>query len=161
MKYRAIIISAAVILAASCAKEPEIIEAEPQFCGIIAQCEGTRTTLASDSKTVNWVSGDLVSINGVSYTAKPLASDPTKATFKRTNFSSEQDASKVDGKYKAYYPASIYNGGTPTLPATQTYSETCVVSAPMYAESTTDELIFNNLCGIIELKIFGAYKVRK
>ena len=112
----------------------------------------TRTTIGTGSddthKMVNWSDGDQISINGSLYTT--------------TSTSNEAEFSLVDGqtaavadaqsKYKAFYPASLYNGGTPTIPGVQKYVEG-KFNMPMYAESSDKQLAFKNICGVLAIKV--------
>ena len=120
----------------------------------------TATTESSATKTalnkngegydVLWQDGDQITIvDAVSNVGVyKTASTTTKGAF---SFVSGTVATTPG--YKAWYPASIYNAGTPTLPATQEYAADNIKNSPMYAESSTETLSFKNICGIIRLKI--------
>ncbi len=59
---------------------------------------------------------------------------------------------QVQAPYTAYFPASLYNGSTATLPAEIT--EEWVdgkFNMPMYAYSTSKNLKFKHLCGVLKL----------
>ena len=120
----------------------------------------TATTESSATKTalnkngegydVLWQEGDQITIVDAasSVGVYKTASTTTKGAF---SYVSGTVAKTPD--YKAWYPASIYNAGTPTLPATQEYAADNIKNSPMYAESSTETLSFKNICGIIRLKI--------
>ena len=80
-------------------------------------------------------------------------------TYHTTSTSATGDFTFTDGTavttpdYEAWYPTSIYNAGTPTLPATQTYAAGNIAEAPMYATGSTTDLKFKNLCGIVRLEL--------
>lgn len=154
MRKYLFIAAAAIAVLSSCTKENDFRKDQPSgglvFSASIEQTLGTKTALANEGK-VNWVSGDEISINGKSYTAAPKT-DATLADFTKVS----EDAEPVGGKYYAYYPASIYNGGTPTLPAEQVYAESAISNAPMYAVSETESLSFKNICGLLAIKVTSA-----
>ena len=101
----------------------------------------SRSTLSG--KTQSWEAGDVISINGTDYTA---ASAGTSTTF------TGETVDKDNGKYKAYFPKTMYSSGTISLPATYTYSDgKC--NMPMYAESSDNNLAFKNLTGVIALTV--------
>lgn len=107
---------------------------------------GTRTTLGTgdDAGKVLWESSDVISINGVSYQSNSSGSVSTSFT-KQGSVS----ATPVEGKYNAYYPASLYSDG---LPSTYTY-QAGKFNMPMYAESTTTTLAFKNICAVLAIKV--------
>ena len=127
----------------------------PVFTGEIVGQDGSTKTLLDDSWKVNWVEGDQVAINGVTYKAIPQ-SDAKKASF------TKESGDDPTSPYTAYYPASIYNGGTPTLPATQTYESGKISNVPMcaYNQSSTS-LKFYNICGVVQLTLKGTQTVKK
>ena len=156
-----IAVIAAAFVAASCQKEnlQENNASEGSasvFTATIETVAGTKTTVEridgslATYKTY-WESTDQISINGVTYTATPDVTDATKATFTTTS------GSVPTATFKAYFPANLYNNGTPTLPAN--VSETWVdgkYNMPMYATSTTASLSFKNLCGVLKITVTNA-----
>ena len=116
----------------------------------------TKTELSGDDATgydVVWQNGDVITIkNGGGtvglFTAKDAGS--TQTDFRRT------DGYEGAAPYQAWYPAGIYNDGSPALPATHAYSPGNLTGSPMYAESTTPDLLFKNIGGVIRLKISTA-----
>lgn len=155
----AIAAASAILLTASCQKQeqPEFKSEGTTFTATIDQSL-TKTVLAEGSTAnkskVNWEAADKISITGTSnpveYTVSSVLSDPTKATFTGTG------AAQKGGKYKAFYPSSLYNSTKEyyELPAVQTY-EAGKFNAPMYAESTDENLAFKNICGVICLSLKG------
>lgn len=120
----------------------------------------TATTESSATKTalnkngegydVLWQDGDQITIvDG----ASNLGVYQTASTTTKGAFSYVSGAAATTPDYKAWYPASIYNAGTPTLPATQEYAADNIKNSPMYAESSTETLSFKNICGIIRLNV--------
>lgn len=56
--------------------------------------------------------------------------------------------------YHAYFPASLYNGEQTVLPASisETWAEG-KFNMPMYAQSSSPELQFKNLCGVLKITV--------
>lgn len=98
-----------------------------------------------------WTAGDKVSINGGEFTVTPKAGDPSWATFEGQTVNPDGE-----GKYKAIFPRSLCNGYVYELPATQTYDGNNLSGVnPLYAESTTQELVFHNICALMKLTLNG------
>lgn len=165
MKNRSFILFLALAsVLAGCAKEPQ-----PAALSFAARAESigddwrTRTVLAEDYSgqniLISWVIGDEVRINQYVYTVSS-ASGGT-ARFSKTTTG---DPSPV---FKACYPASAasWSGGNMSivLPATQTKPQSGLVSGfPMYTESSTENLSFRNLCGLLKIRLkaaSGTFKV--
>ena len=161
MKKYIYIAAAAIVALSACTKEetaPEVITSDDTFTATIEA--GTKTTLGTgdDARKVFWENGDKININGVIYTGTPADGNATKASFDKVG--DTPAAADGEGKFNAYYPAGLYNGGTPTLPATQTYEAGKISNLPMYAQSTTHDLKFANLCGVIALTLKGTKSVK-
>lgn len=107
-----------------------------------------KTTLGTDGKVL-WEAGDEISINGKIY----RTADGGSATATFTAVSDE--AAPVEGKYKAFYPASAAGMSMPNVQMNGGLG-----NAPMYAESEGTNLSFTNLCGILELRIKGSKTVK-
>lgn len=165
MKNRSFILFLAIATAvAGCAKEPQ-----PAALTFAARAENigedwrTKTVLAEDysgQKTlISWVNGDELRINQYVYTASSASGGTARFTKTTTG-----DPSPV---FKACYPASAasWSGSkmSITLPATQTEPQSGLVSGfPMYAESSTENLSFRNLCGLLKIRLkaaSGTFKV--
>ena len=98
-----------------------------------------------------WNTGDKVKINGEEFTVTPKAGDPSWATFEGQTVNPDGE-----GKYKAIFPSSLCNGNVYELPATQTYDGNNLSGVnPLYAESTTQELVFHNICALMKLTLRG------
>ena len=120
----------------------------------------TATTESSATKTalnkngegydVLWQDGDQITIVDA---VSNVGVYKTASTTTKGAFSYVSGAAATTPDYKAWYPASIYNAGTPTLPATQEYAADNIKNSPMYAESSTETLSFKNICGIIRLNV--------
>ena len=140
---------AAIAVLSSCSKEDDNNASKDSGAFYATIEDGTtRTTLGTgdNANKVLWSSGDKISINGEVYTLSD-GDGTTHATFTGESVSGTP--------YKAYYPADLYNGTTATLPATQEYDATTngISNLPMYAQSTTHDLVFKNLCGVLEITV--------
>ena len=138
---------AAIAVLSSCTKEEESNASLNDSGSFYATIEDgtTRTTLDSDKKVL-WSESDKININGTAYTLSE-GEGTTKAKFTGESVSGTP--------YNAYYPANICSGTTATLPATQTYDATTngISNLPMYAQSTTHDLKFKNLCGVLAITV--------
>lgn len=116
------------------------------------ESSATKTALSQNGEgyDVLWQNGDQITI--VDATSS-VGVYKTASTTTKGAFSYVSGTVATTPGYKAWYPASIYNAGTPTLPATQEYAADNIKNSPMYAKSSTETLSFKNICGIIRLKI--------
>ena len=106
-----------------------------------ATIEGENTRATLEGKTPNWEVGDEISIDGHAYTADAAGASTTLT-----------GTGAVETTHHAYFPASLYNSGTPTLPASYQYKDG-KFNMPMYAESTTTSLSFKNICGVLAITV--------
>jgi len=151
--FLTIAVIAGTIAAASCQKESskENLTSAPQFTATIEDGSSTKTTVervAGPPATYKtyWESTDQISVNGAVYTASPKT-DATKADFNYTS------GTAPEAPYSAYYPATVYDGTTATLPASYTYAEG-KYNMPMYAyNDATTSLSFKNLCGVLAITV--------
>lgn len=119
--------------------------------------------LPGGTRPVLWASDDSIRIDGLRYDVTDRSTDMLMATLSPAGAMAPKN-----GRYKAYYPTSIYNNGSPALPAIQKYRGTKTLSGttypviadlPMYAESTTTRLDFKNLCAVLNFRLTGTDKV--
>jgi len=151
----AIAVLVGVFATTSCQKEELQNGSEEsvlQFSASIEPGASTKTTVEKvDGTTVTyktkWEATDCIKIEGATYQATPNSTDATMAAFTKT---SGEDPTVTP--YKAYYPASMSDGTTATLPASYTYAEG-KFNMPMYAESTNNKLLFKNLCGVLAITV--------
>ena len=128
----------------------------------VTESTGTKTALAANGENydVVWCDGDEITI--VDGAATPnVGVYSTTSTTTKGDFTFVSGSDATTSPYTAYYPASLYNDGTPALPAVQTYSADNITGAPMYAESSSKSLKFKNLTGIIRLNITTTAANRK
>ena len=138
---------AAIAVLSGCTKEND----GATFTATIEQSDA-KTVLNGNNNNVHWETGDQISVNGVTYTAAPDAANNAKATFSKAP-GDQEDPALVNDLYKAYYPSTLYNGGTPTLPAMQIYEGGKISNLPMYAESDNHTLAFKNLCAVLAITV--------
>ncbi len=136
-----------------------ITSCQKEATGDGSQFRATMET-ATDGKTVlsgtalNWVEGDQVAIYGTAGRGLYAATPQTPATVATLDNVSGETS---DGPFRAFYPTSLTTDGVNiTLPAAQTYVENSINEFPMYAESTTNQLAFKNLCGVLKLHLTKA-----
>ncbi|MBP5390364.1 MAG: Ig-like domain-containing protein [Bacteroidales bacterium] len=160
MKKYILIASAAAVAAlllSSC--QMENLEGQPveSAPGMVLHAEAeaplTKTTLSGNDALgyeVRWQSGDTITVvngNGSVGVFTSFSGGDTRTDFVRTR------GYEGPAPYKAWYPAELYNEGTPAFPAVQKYTAGSPTGSPMYAESADDKLMFKNIGGIIRLNI--------
>ena len=147
----------------SCSKEDANVTKENKATFKATTEAATKTALEEDGSVykVVWQSGDeIVVIDGNSY----IGVYSTTSTTSHAEFTYESGSEAKDPDYRAMYPVAFFNSGYPAIPATQNYVEGNISGSPMYAESSTENLAFKNICGIIRLNIsttVSGKKVRK
>lgn len=148
-----------IAIAAGCKKEnaadtPSAPESGMTFTASIEDC---KTILTSEDK-LNWEAGDFISVNGILFAPEIDGTDPSKAVFSKAD-AKDPDPEAIDGKFYAYYPASIWAGGSeqPVLPAVQNYGGASVAGVnPMYAVADgAGRFEFKNICGLLEIRLTG------
>lgn len=148
----------AALLVAGCQAEIDP-SAQPSLTFTASLDEETRTTMGvgDDEGKVFWVCGDKVSINGKVYST--TSDGTTTAAFLPVD--GDAAANPSSPCYEAFYPATINDNGTLTLPYEQYYSTNPLANSPMFAMSNDTHLSFRNLCGLIRLTLKGSRKVSK
>ncbi len=119
------------------------------------ESSATKTALEEDSGNYNvaWRSGDEITIVDAAATPNVGVYSTSSNTTTSADFTFDSGKKASTAPFKAWYPASIYNNGAPTLPATQEYVEGNIAGSPMFASSSTTSLKFKNLAGIICLNL--------
>ena len=127
-----------------------------------AESPETRTALKENGNAYDmvWRSGDRITIVDAARTPN-VGIYETNGTGTRADFTLSSGSQAKTPIFKAYYPATLYNDGVPTLPATQEYVEGNIAASPMYAESNSTSLAFKNLCGIIRLNLSTTLEGRR
>ena len=146
-KLFAIIIAISAGLSVSCSKDDVAVNQKKVAFKATAE---PATKIILDGNKVVWQSGDQITVvDG----ASNVGIYSTTSTTSHADFTFESGTEATTPDYKAYYPVTMYNSGTPTLPATQNYVEGNISGSPMYAENSTKSLAFKNICGIIRLNV--------
>ena len=125
-----------------------------QFRATMENCTSQNGKTVLNGTALEWVSGDQIAIYGTAgggiYSATPQ-SPATMAVF--DNVSGESG----NAPFRAFYPTTLTtDGANISLPKTQTYIEGSINEFPMYAESSSNELTFKNLCGALKLHLTKA-----
>lgn len=148
---------AALLVSVSCTKQDlsqqqtESVVEGGTFTAVIEQ-NFTKTTLTDELK-VHWENGDRVIINGKYIYAVSPKVPATKASFYPVG-----DEAPESVVYQVYYPENILKDGVGFLPYKQVYRKGSL-NTPMYAESYTKELSFQNICGVLHFALSGTDKV--
>ena len=133
-----------------------------EFTGTLEFIPLTKTILDKQTgsiRSVLWADNDSLRINGRLYKVSSLSAGGRTAKFTALGTAASP------GQFKAWYPAAVYNGGNPTLPAVQYYRGTngdgkpVIGHLPMYAETTTASLEFKNICAVLSFEITGSMPV--
>lgn len=156
----------AALIVTSCQKEQKTEENNfgvQRLFTATTESPATKTALNKNGETYNvlWQNGDQIAIVDA---ASNIGVYQTTSTTTQGNFSYMSGTAATTPDYKAWYPATLYKAGAPTLPATQEYIAGNIKNSPMYAESGTESLSFKNICGIIRLNVSTSVvgkKVRK
>lgn len=144
------------------------------FTATIAGEAATKTLLAAvpagSPRDVLWKDGDQVIVGDQIYKAGNVTNGGVTATLAMTASEAVMDG----GVYKAYYPAGstgIYNVSTKALTLQPAHTYVAPVSSdgnrvvaahlPMYAESSTRDLTFRNLCAVLSLRLTGTKQVTR
>lgn len=139
---KALFMAVAAIAAFSSCSNLDLVEDNNNSQELIftASMEGSSTRATLDALTPNWEAGDEISINNKIYVAQGAGST--------ADFSAKSEPA-TGSAYEAYFPASLSSG---ILPAVQTYEEG-KFNMPMYAQSSTKELEFKNICAVLAVKV--------
>lgn len=157
---RLIFIALLSFMAAQCSTDEMQPEPEEPVSGTVnltlrSAATDTRTSLAGDG-SVEWGPDDFVWVNGNSYPVLPDGEDPTKATVE--NVASAKD-------FLASFPDGLWindNGSYAVyIRENQTYSENSFGPSdnPMVAYSTSTDLQFRNVGGIVRIAVRGSQSV--
>ncbi len=137
----------------ACQQNLNIEEEKPEGTVVFTastELPSTKTALDA-SLNVLWQDNDIISIvDGGSRVGQyqTTTGGATTATF--THYG---DTPAVQSPFIAWYPTSLMVGSNFILPSTQNYVADNIACNPMYAESSTTNLSFKNLCGIIRLNV--------
>ena len=146
----------------SCQQDITFEENKPEGLVFTATTEipATKTEL-DGSLNVIWQAGDQI---GIISNSNPGIYETETGGSTKASFSFKELTEATTAPFYAFYPTSLFTTSTFVLPATQSYVAGNISGNPMYAESSTTNLSFKNLCGIIKLNISTTQtgkKVRK
>lgn len=135
----------------ACQQELTIEENKPEGVVFTATTEipATKTEL-DGSLNVIWQAGDQI---GIISNSNPGIYETETGGSTKASFSFKELTEATTAPFYAFYPTSLFTTSTFVLPATQSYVAGNISGNPMYAESSTTNLSFKNLCGIIKLNI--------
>lgn len=151
MKKYMLIAAAAIIAISACTKESGIVDKEESrssdyFTASIEKTDITRATFDAGAKCASWQAGDTISIDSKLYIAMEEGTVTTFAAIGQAAGGST---------HKAYFPASLCDAEQ-NLVLPSTISGEYVegrFNMPMYAQSTTKDLAFKNLCGVLKITV--------
>ena len=151
---RIILIAALAAMALTACQQNLNIEEEKSEGTVVftasTELPATKTALDA-SMNVVWQDNDIISIvGGDSHVGQYQTSSGGATTATFTHYG---DTPVTQSPFIAWYPTSLMVGNEFTLPSTQNYVADNIAGNPMYAESSTTNLSFKNLCGIIRLNV--------
>ena len=160
MKKISLLAAFGLLVLGACVKDPlpveqtEAVIGRPTFTAT-TESPATKTTLTgndTEGYSMVWQSGDRILIAD---NAGHAGEYTTESTTEKGDFAfvSGAGTEAVTAPYRAWYPAILYNDGTPALPLVQHYTTNNIAESPMYASGSSASLEFKNLCGIIRLNI--------
>lgn len=131
----------------SCQKD----EGVAQFNAAKEPCTFQDSKTVLNGEGVDWVAGDQIAIYGTAGSAIYEAQPQTPATT--ANFT-RVSGNAGDAPYTAIYPANIaLASNSVQLPAVQNSVDGSLAFNPMFASSTTEDLLFRNLCGVLKITL--------
>lgn len=155
-KTSILLLLAAATVLVSCKKDnlgADAVENEGSTVSAVIDDDNSKTTL--DGAKVLWTSGDVISINGSKYNAKPNSTDARTAKFTLV----AREKAPTTAPFRAFYPTSANMTGNFLLQSTQNYSTNNKISNvnPMYAvsDNLNDIFHFKNVCGLLTLDLKG------
>ena len=153
-----ICMAALLLMAVSCKKDKqtEVENAGSGFRATVESHAGDSKTHLAD-KAVIWDGGDAILVKSSTSTPMPFttADGGASVIFEATETLPE-DFYTPD--YTGYYPADAFDLDQLTLLGTQTYAENSFAAGanPMVAKSSSTELSFKNVCGLLKLELYSA-----
>ncbi len=158
-KILAIILAISAGLFVSCTQEDKI-ETKPEVevsKGLVftATTEpGTKIALEKEGDTYNvlWRSGDMIAVRNYVYGTPPVGFYTTTSNTSHGDFTYHSGTELTTGSYYAFYPAEYWSEQNAAYPITQNYTPG-VIKAPMFAYSTTTNLQFKNIGGLIRINL--------
>lgn len=158
-KTLAIIIAISAGLFVSCTQEDKI-ETKPEVevsKGLVFTATTEPTTKIAlekegDTYNVLWRSGDMIAVRNYVYGTPPVGFYTTTSNTSHGDFTYHSGTELTTGSYYAFYPAEYWSEQNAAYPITQNYTPG-VIKAPMFAYSTTTNLQFKNIGGLIRINL--------
>ena len=120
------------------------------FEATMEECEDDDIKTTFTNGTMQWATGDQIRVFGAAGSGVYQAT--VRSTGKATFRSVEGDAGEAP--YRAVYPASAANDdGTVELPVVQVTEDGSLTGFPMYAQGSSTNLNFKNLCGVLRMRL--------
>lgn len=146
----ATIVSVATV---SCQKDKITIT---EFTATMENCNDENGKVMQDGNVLRWTDGDQIAVWGTDgmgiYTTHNTGTYVTTFTF-------TDGDDPGDPNYTAIYPANwAQRQAMMFLPPVQTSHDGRLETFPMMAKSSTSELVFKNLCGILRLRLQASGK---
>ena len=158
-KILAIILAISAGLFVSCTQEDKI-ETKPEVevsKGLVFTATTEPTTKIAlekegDTYNVLWRSGDMIAVRNYVYGTPPVGFYTTTSNTSHGDFTYHSGTELTTGSYYAFYPAEYWSEQNAEYPITQNYTPG-VIKAPMFAYSTTTNLQFKNIGGLIRINL--------
>ena len=149
---------AAIAALSSCSSDNEVFNSEVKkaltFTATMESIGGdTRATL--DNKSAKWEVGDEIYIMGTGGNATGASYVASGTNGTSTTFEPATPGQEVSGTmFQGFFPSYILDGVACVIPAEidETWAEG-KFNMPMYAMSNTTTLAFQNLCGVLAIKV--------
>lgn len=158
-KILAIILAISAGLFVSCTQEDKI-ETKPEVevsKGLVFTATTEPTTKIAlekegDTYNVLWRSGDMIAVRNYVYGTPPVGFYTTTSNTSHGDFTYHSGTELTTGSYYAFYPTEYWSEQNAAYPITQNYTPG-VIKAPMFAYSTTTNLQFKNIGGLIRINL--------
>ena len=158
-KILAIILAISAGLFVSCTQEDKI-ETKPEVevsKGLVFTATTEPTTKIAlekegDTYNVLWRSGDMIAVRNYVYGTPPVGFYTTTSNTSHGDFTYHSGTELTPGSFYAFYPAEYWSEQNAAYPITQNYTPG-VIKAPMFAYSTTTNLQFKNIGGLIRINL--------
>ena len=158
-KILAIIIAISAGLFVSCTQEDKIetkseVEVSKGLVFTATTEPTTKIALEKEGDTYNvlWRSGDMIAIRNYVFGTPPVGFYTTTSNTSHGDFTYHSGTELTTGSYYAFYPAEYWSEQNAAYPITQNYTPG-IIKAPMFAYSTTTNLQFKNIGGLIRINL--------
>ena len=158
-KILAIIIAISAGLFVSCTQEDKIetkseVEVSKGLVFTATTEPTTKIALEKEGDTyyVLWRSGDMIAIRNYVFGTPPVGFYTTTSNTSHGDFTYHSGTELTTGSYYAFYPAEYWSEQNAAYPITQNYTPG-IIKAPMFAYSTTTNLQFKNIGGLIRINL--------